>query len=151
MCLGGGGCLGDRLVEVDKKASTTETDLLEAALESGADDVEGDGADEDGEGCSWRYCTFFAHPSYAFQENLIFCSYPPGHMAFVYCPPQELASLKKGLEDAGFHVGMVELVYHPKSLVELCSDEDGEKLATLLEALEDDPDVQNVSHSAGNA
>ena len=49
----GCGVIG-RLVEVNKKASPEEKDLLEAALDAGADDVEeGDGGeDDDGE---WWY------------------------------------------------------------------------------------------------
>ena len=35
------------MVEVDKKASTTDKDLIETALNAGADDVEED--DDDGE------------------------------------------------------------------------------------------------------
>ena len=71
----------------------------------------------------------------------------PG-IARVYCPPQELATLRKGLEDNGFSIGIVELVHHSKTFVEGLSEEDGQSFATMLESFDDDPDVQTVSHNA---
>ena len=55
----------------------------------------------------------------------------------------------RALADAGFSLKGLELLYTPKSTVDIT--EDGEEaFVDFLEALEDQEDVQNVFHNAAD-
>lgn len=61
----------------------------------------------------------------------------------VYTKPEELQSVKEGLEKAGFTIESASLSYRPTQTTEL-SPEDKEKYEHLYELLDDHPDVQTV-------
>lgn len=65
----------------------------------------------------------------------------------VVCPKEEFHNLKTGLEDAGFEIEESELQQIPKTRVNVTGSE-AKKLLRLLEALEDQDDVQNVWSNA---
>ena len=79
----------------------------------------------------------------------------------VYCEPAALAGVRKGLEERGWTPSLVQFSYVPTTWVEVEVEEEegkekgkvavvtpGQHLLTLLDALEEDPDVQNVFHNA---
>ncbi|MGN1227979.1 MAG: YebC/PmpR family DNA-binding transcriptional regulator, partial [Christensenellales bacterium] len=55
-------------------------------------------------------------------------------------------TVKKALEDKGLTFVSAEIAYVPNNLLDL-SDADYEKFETLIDALEDLDDVQNVYHN----
>jgi len=65
----------------------------------------------------------------------------------VVCPKEEFHNLKTGLEDAGFEIEESELQEIPKTRVNVTGSE-AKKLLRLLEALDDQDDVQNVWSNA---
>ena len=129
------------LVEVPeegREAGRGEEALLEDALEAGAEDVEED-EEEEGE-----------------EEGE-----EEPRVTRVYCDPAALAGVRKGLEERGWTPSLVQFSYVPTTWVEVEVEEEegkekgkvavvtpGQQLLTLLDALEEDPDVQNVFHNA---
>jgi len=86
-----------------------EEELLLAAADAGADDVERDG------------------------ESFV-----------VSTPPELLAAAREALEAAGFPVESAELAMVPKSTVEIADEQTARRVVRLVEALEDNEDVQGV-------
>lgn len=67
-----------------------------------------------------------------------------GDLATVYAAPGDFLSVKDALEAAGFTFLSAEKGYVPQNRVEVASKEDAKKILALLEALEDNDDVQSV-------
>lgn len=65
----------------------------------------------------------------------------------VFCPMTSFAALKDALEAAGIKTESAELTNVPQNTVEL-NEEDARKVLKLIDTLEDNDDVQNVSHNA---
>lgn len=59
--------------------------------------------------------------------------------------PEDYATVRKGLEDAGYAFLISEVGYVPQTTTALESDEDIAKMEKLLDALEDNDDVQEVT------
>ncbi|KAM3574646.1 hypothetical protein VYU27_003465 [Nannochloropsis oceanica] len=125
--------------EEGREKGRGEEALLDDALEAGAEDVEGDPEEEWEEG----------------EDE--------PRVTRVYCEPGALAGVRKGLEERGWRPSLVQFAYVPTTWVEVEVEEEegkerekgkvavvspGQQLLTLLEALEEDPDVQNVFHNA---
>ena len=66
----------------------------------------------------------------------------------VTCPMTEYAAVKDALEAAEIELESSELSNIPQNTVDL-DEEAGRKVLNLIDALEDNDDVQNVSHNAG--
>jgi YebC/PmpR family DNA-binding regulatory protein len=66
----------------------------------------------------------------------------------VYAAVDQFASVKKGLEDAGFKVEKDELVWKPKENVMISDVEVARKILALIELLEEDDDVSRVTSDA---
>lgn len=62
----------------------------------------------------------------------------------VICVPGELHDVKARLEDSGFEVMSSDLVMLPNAVIELSDETDARKVLKLIDALEDNDDVQNV-------
>jgi YebC/PmpR family DNA-binding regulatory protein len=86
-----------------------EDELMLAAAEGGADDVELDGS--------------------TFQ---------------VTASPETLSSVREAVEAAGFTVENAELTMVPKTTVEVAEESTAKKILRLIDALEDNDDVQDV-------
>jgi YebC/PmpR family DNA-binding regulatory protein len=86
-----------------------EDELMLAAAEGGADDVELDGS--------------------SFQ---------------ITSGPEELAAVREAVEAAGFTVESAELTLVPKTTVEVADESAAKKILRLIDALEDNDDVQDV-------
>ena len=86
-----------------------EDELLLAAADGGADDVER-------EGDSWR----------------------------VTSAPESLAAVRDAVAAAGFAVESADLTLLPKTTVELADESAARKLIRLMDALEENDDVQDV-------
>jgi YebC/PmpR family DNA-binding regulatory protein len=91
-------------------ATVDEDELVLAAAEGGADDVERDGT--------------------VFQ---------------VSSAPEALASVRQAVQDAGFEIQAAELTMIPKTTVEVAEEAAAKKLIRLIEALEENDDIQEVS------
>ncbi|MGD9691856.1 MAG: YebC/PmpR family DNA-binding transcriptional regulator [Phycisphaerales bacterium] len=61
----------------------------------------------------------------------------------VITPPEAFAAVKDALDDAGIEAASAELTMDPQNTVSLAGD-DAEKLQKLLDALDDNDDVQKV-------
>jgi len=96
------------IVVVDGEA-VDEDDLVLAAAEGGADDVERDGS--------------------VFQ---------------VSTPPEQLAAVRGSIESAGIAIDSAELSMVPKTTVEIGNESSAKKLMRLIDALEENDDVQDV-------
>ena len=96
------------VVVVDAEA-TDEDELVLAAADGGADDVERDGS--------------------SFQ---------------VSTPPDQLAAVRGAIEAAGIQVSSAELSMVPKTTVEIADETSAKKLMRLIDALEENDDVQDV-------
>jgi len=96
-------------VLVDAEA-VDEDELVLAAAEGGADDVERDGS------------TFV-----------------------VSSAPESLAAVRQAVEAAGIGIQSAELTMIPKTTVEVAEEVSARKLIRLIEALEENDDVQEVS------
>jgi len=94
---------------VDAEA-VDEDELVLAAAEGGADDVERDGS------------TFV-----------------------VSSAPESLATVREAVQAAGIEIQSAELTMIPKTTVEVAEEVSARKLIRLIEALEDNDDVQEVS------
>ena len=97
------------VVLVDAEA-VDEDELVLAAAEGGADDVERDGS------------TFV-----------------------ISSAPESLAAVREAVQAAGIEIQSAELTMIPKSTVEVAEEVSARKLIRLIEALEDNDDVQEVS------
>ncbi len=97
------------VVLVDSE-SVDEDELMLAAADGGADDIERDGT--------------------VFQ---------------VLSAPEHLAAVREAIEAAGIEVQSAELTMIPKTTVEVAEEAAAKKLIRLIEALEDNDDVQDVS------
>lgn len=62
----------------------------------------------------------------------------------VRCPPQELETLRKALDDAGIAAQSAESMMVSSNLVPLTDESDARKVLKLIDGLEDLDDVQNV-------
>jgi YebC/PmpR family DNA-binding regulatory protein len=89
--------------------SADEDELMLAAADGGADDLERDGS--------------------VFQ---------------VSAPPESLADVREAIEAAGFAVESAEVSMIPKTTVEIAEESSAKKLVRLIEALEENDDVQDV-------
>ncbi len=89
--------------------SADEDELMLAAAEGGADDLERDGS--------------------VFQ---------------VSAPPESLTAVRDAIVAAGFSVDSAELSMVPKTTVEIAEEASAKKLMRLIEALEENDDVQDV-------
>jgi YebC/PmpR family DNA-binding regulatory protein len=89
--------------------SADEDELMLAAAEGGADDLELDGS--------------------VFQ---------------VSAPPESLAAVRDAIAAAGFAIESAELSMIPKTTVEIAEESSAKKLVRLIEALEENDDVQDV-------
>ncbi len=101
--------LFERRAVVLVDGSADEDELILAAAESGADDVER-------EGDSWR----------------------------VVAAPESLRSVREALEAAGMTVESADLTMVPKTTVEVDDESAAKKVVRLMDALEDNDDVQDV-------
>ncbi len=98
-----------RGVVVVEAESTDEDELVLAAADGGADDVERDGS--------------------VFQ---------------VSTPPDQLAAVRTSIESAGIAIASAELSMVPKTTVEIADEASAKKLMRLIDALEENDDVQDV-------
>jgi YebC/PmpR family DNA-binding regulatory protein len=98
-----------RGVVVVAAAGVDEDELMLAAADGGADDLERDGS--------------------VFQ---------------VSAPPEALSSVRAALEEAGFPVESAELSMVPKTTVAVEEEASAKKLMRLIDALEENDDVQDV-------
>ncbi|MEM0915297.1 MAG: YebC/PmpR family DNA-binding transcriptional regulator [Planctomycetota bacterium] len=103
---------GQILIEAGK---TTEDQIMELAIEAGADDVESPEADEG----YWTILTEIG----------------------------EFIAVKEAIEAAGIEISEAEITKLPADTVEL-TGEDAQKAFNLIEALEDNDDVQKVYTNA---
>jgi YebC/PmpR family DNA-binding regulatory protein len=62
----------------------------------------------------------------------------------VTCAPEQLAAVRQAVEAAGFTVDAAELTMVPKTTVEVADESEAKKVLRLIEALEDNDDVQEV-------
>lgn len=65
----------------------------------------------------------------------------------VFCPMTSFAAMKDAFEAAGIETESAELTNVPQNTIEL-NEEDGRRVLKLIDTLEDNDDVQNVSHNA---
>ncbi|MCL2697702.1 MAG: YebC/PmpR family DNA-binding transcriptional regulator [Oscillospiraceae bacterium] len=70
--------------------------------------------------------------------------------AVVYCTPDTAAAVGAELEKQGYTVLSAEAEQIPSTYVKLTEDEHIKKMTTLLDVLEDNDDVQRVSHNWHN-
>jgi YebC/PmpR family DNA-binding regulatory protein len=62
----------------------------------------------------------------------------------IICAPESLEKVKSGISLAGYEVSSADVVMSPLSVVEINDADSGKQLLRLLEALEDQDDVQRV-------
>jgi YebC/PmpR family DNA-binding regulatory protein len=67
-----------------------------------------------------------------------------GDLATVYAAPTDFLAVKAALEGAGFSFLSAETGYVPQNRVPVSTKEDAKKILALIEALEDNDDVQSV-------
>ena len=65
----------------------------------------------------------------------------------VFCPMTSFGAVKDALEAANIQTESAELTNVPQNTIEL-NEEDGRRVLRLIDILEDNDDVQNVSHNA---
>ena len=106
---GGVAWLFERRGVVLVDGSADEDELMLAAAEGGADDIERDGS-------SWQ----------------------------ITSAPEQLAAVRTALEAAGFTVDSAELTMIPKTTIEVDDESQAKKILRLIDALEDNDDVQEV-------
>ena len=106
---GGVAWLFERRGVVLVDGSADEDELMLAAAEGGADDIERDGS-------SWQ----------------------------ITSAPEQLAAVRSAVEAAGFAVDSAELTMIPKTTVEVDDESQAKKILRLVDALEDNDDVQEV-------
>ena len=106
---GGVAWLFERRGVVLVDGSADEDELMLAAAEGGADDIERDGS-------SWQ----------------------------ITSAPEQLAGVRSAVEAAGFTVDSAELTMIPKTTIEVDEESQAKKILRLIDALEDNDDVQEV-------
>ncbi len=106
---GGVAWLFERRGVVLVDGSADEDELMLAAAEGGADDIERDGS-------SWQ----------------------------ITSAPEQLAAVRSAVEAAGFTVDSAELTMIPKTTIEVDDESQAKKILRLVDALEDNDDVQEV-------
>ena len=62
----------------------------------------------------------------------------------ITAPPEALSAVRQAVESAGFTVESAELTMLPKTTVELGDESDAKKVLRLMDALEENDDVQDV-------
>ena len=67
-----------------------------------------------------------------------------GSVFEVSCAPEDLAAVRQAIEDAGIKVESAELSMVPKTTVEVAEEPSAKKLIRLIEALEENDDIQGV-------
>ena len=67
-----------------------------------------------------------------------------GSVFQVTCPPSELAGVRAALEQAGIALESVEIAMLPKTAVTVEDEGDARKIVRLMEALDENDDVQDV-------
>ncbi len=67
-----------------------------------------------------------------------------GSVFEVSCAPEDLAAVRQAIEDAGIAVESAELSMVPKTTVEVAEEPSAKKLIRLIEALEENDDIQGV-------
>ena len=68
-----------------------------------------------------------------------------GSVFQVSAAPEALSSVRQAVEDAGFEIQAAELTMIPKTTVEVAEEAAAKKLIRLIEALEENDDIQEVS------
>ena len=68
-----------------------------------------------------------------------------GDVFQVFSAPEALTSVREAIEAAGISVQSAELTMIPKTTVEIAEEASAKKLIRLIEALEDNDDIQDVS------
>ncbi len=68
-----------------------------------------------------------------------------GSVLQVFSSPESLTAVREAIEAAGIEVQSAELAMIPKTTVEVAEEAAAKKLIRLIEALEDNDDVQDVS------
>lgn len=63
----------------------------------------------------------------------------------VYTAPSQLAEVRKKLEAKGFKVESAEMTWRPKSTMEISDEATAKKILNLMDLLDEDTDVSNVS------
>jgi YebC/PmpR family DNA-binding regulatory protein len=106
---GGVAWLFERRGVVLVDGSADEDELMLAAAEGGADDIERDGS-------SWQ----------------------------ITSAPEQLAAVRAAVEAAGFTADSAELTMIPKTTIEVDDESQAKKILRLIDALEDNDDVQEV-------
>ncbi|MDR0858331.1 MAG: YebC/PmpR family DNA-binding transcriptional regulator [Oscillospiraceae bacterium] len=97
-----------------------EDAVMEAALEAGADDIgASDGYGEDGDETAYEILTSV----------------------------ESFSAVRDELSAKGYNFLRAELVYLPGTTVEITEEADAERFRKLIDALEDNDDVQNVWHN----
>ena len=61
--------------------------------------------------------------------------------------PENFSAVREALEEKGYEFEQAELSYMPKTLTQLTNEEDIKNIEKLIDALEDNDDVQNVYHT----
>ncbi len=116
--MGTTGCVSylftDKGIIVVDAAGVDEEKLMEAAIETGADDLSNE-----------------------------------GEVFEVYTAPSDVYAVKEGLEAAGYKIVSAEVEKIPSTYTSL-DDEQAVKMNRLLDALDDNDDVQNVWHNWEN-
>ncbi|MEM7308727.1 MAG: YebC/PmpR family DNA-binding transcriptional regulator [Planctomycetota bacterium] len=67
-----------------------------------------------------------------------------GELATIFASPVDFLAVKEALEGAGFEFLSAETGYVPQSRIEVATKEDAKKILALVDALEDNDDVQSV-------
>ena len=70
-----------------------------------------------------------------------------GDIFEVVCDPNNLSKVREGIEAAGYAYLSAEPVYVPSVLVEITDPEQVIKMEKLIDMLEENDDVQNISHN----
>ena len=68
----------------------------------------------------------------------------------IYTSPEDFSAVRDALEEAGFTFAQAELQMVPSNTITLENEEDMARLRKLLDALEDNDDVQHVWHNWEN-
>ena len=68
----------------------------------------------------------------------------------IYTSPEDFSAVRDTLEQAGFEFAQAEIQMVPSNTITLENEEDMARLRKLLDALEDNDDVQHVWHNWEN-
>ena len=64
--------------------------------------------------------------------------------------PDDFSAVRQALEDKGYSFISAEVAYVPSTETRLTDEEDMKNMTKLLDALDEDDDVQNVWHNLEN-